>query len=140
MSAVAVFITAANAREARRLAETLVAEKLAACVTDAGVVRSVYRWKGRVERARERLLIAKTARRRLAALTARVKTLHSYEVPETVAFPLVGGNAAYLAWVERETDQRAAIPSEHRGVFKAAERATTSSRTRRPSPSSKNRG
>ena len=43
MSAVAVFITAANAREARRLAETLVAEKLAACVTDAGVVRSVYR-------------------------------------------------------------------------------------------------
>lgn len=105
MSAVAVFITAANARQARRLAEALVAEKLAACVTDAGPVRSVYRWKGRVERAREILLIAKTARRRLAALTARVKALHSYDVPETVAFPLVGGNAAYLAWVERETDQ-----------------------------------
>jgi periplasmic divalent cation tolerance protein len=105
VSAVAVFITAANAREARRLAAVLVAEKLAACVSDAGTVRSVYRWKGRVERARERLLIAKTVRARLRDLTARVKALHAYDVPEIVALPIVGGNPAYLAWVERETDQ-----------------------------------
>ncbi|TXH22996.1 MAG: divalent-cation tolerance protein CutA [Elusimicrobia bacterium] len=140
MSAVAVFITAANAREARRLATALVAERLAACVTDAGVVHSVYRWKGRVERARERLLIAKTRRARLAALVARVKTLHSYDVPEAVALPIVGGNPAYLTWVERETDQRATVPSTRRGVSRAADRAATFSITRRPSSSSRNRG
>lgn len=105
MSAVAVFITAATARDARRLAEALVAERLAACVSEVGPVRSVYRWNGRVERARERLLIAKTARARLRALTARVKALHTYEVPEIVAVPLAGGNPDYLGWVERETDQ-----------------------------------
>jgi len=105
VSVVAVFITAANAREARRLAAALVAEKLAACVSDAGAVRSIYRWKGRVARARERLLIAKTSRARLRALTARVKALHAYDVPEIAALPIVGGNPDYLAWVERETDQ-----------------------------------
>lgn len=105
MSVVAVFITAANARDARRLAEALVAEKLAACVSDIGPLRSVYRWKGRVERAREHLLIAKTVRARLRKLTTRVKALHSYDVPEIVALPVGGGNPDYLAWVERETDQ-----------------------------------
>lgn len=105
MNAVAVFITAANARQARRLATVLVSEKLAACVSEIGAVRSVYRWQGRVERARERLLIAKTVRARLRRLTARVKSLHTYDVPEIIALPMAGGNPDYLAWVERETDQ-----------------------------------
>lgn len=96
-----VLVTCGSAAEARRIARAVVEERLAACVNilpDA--VASVYRWKGKVESARERLLLIKTSHKRLAKLQLAVARLHSYEVPEFIAVPIVGGSRAYLAWVE----------------------------------------
>jgi len=97
--AVVVLMTAPNERVARRLAKMLVEERLAACVSRWGGVRSVYRWKGALEESSETLLIAKTLRARLPAFIRRVQALHPYDVPEIVALPLRGGNPAYLSWL-----------------------------------------
>jgi periplasmic divalent cation tolerance protein len=97
--AVVVLMTTPTARDARRLADVLVTERLAACVHIQGRGRSVYRWKGRIERVAEQFLIAKTTRARLPALIRRVHALHSYSVPEIVALPIQSGNPAYLAWL-----------------------------------------
>lgn len=82
-----------------RLAETLVAEGLAACVNRLAGVVSNYRWEGRVQQDTESLLIIKTTRAGLPALTGRIRELHPYELPEVIAVPVVGGHAAYLDWV-----------------------------------------
>lgn len=102
--AVLVFITAPNRRESQRLANVLVAERLAACVNIMGAIASVYRWQGKIEKAGEHLLLAKTTRTRFPALRRRVKALHSYSVPEIVALPILEGNPAYLSWIETETN------------------------------------
>jgi periplasmic divalent cation tolerance protein len=95
-----VLVTCASAAEARRIAKTVVEERLAACVNVLpGAVTSIYRWKGKVETARERLLLIKTSRKRLAKLHAAVERLHSYEVPEFIALPIVQGSRAYLNWL-----------------------------------------
>jgi len=98
---VEVAVTAPDRALAERLAETLVTERLAACVQVGGPVTSVYRWRGRVERAEEWVCRAKTTRAALAALERRVRALHPYEVPEILATP-VTGDAGYLAWVRAE--------------------------------------
>jgi len=78
-----------------------VRKRLAACATIVlGPVQSVYRWKGKVESARERLLLIKTSRKRLAKLQATVERLHSYDVPEFIALPIAAGSPAYLAWLD----------------------------------------
>jgi periplasmic divalent cation tolerance protein len=81
----------------------LVGEKLAACVQILGGGRSVYRWEGKLARASETLLIAKTRRARFPALLARVKQLHSYSVPEVVGLPISLANPDYLAWLGEST-------------------------------------
>jgi len=65
-----------------------------------GAVQSIYRWKGKVESAREHLLLIKTSRKRLPKLRATVERVHSYDVPEFVALPIAAGSRAYLAWLE----------------------------------------
>jgi uncharacterized protein involved in tolerance to divalent cations len=96
-----VLVTCGSAAEARRIARAVVEERLAACVNIlSGAVGSVYRWKGRVESARESLLLIKTSRKRLARLRAAVTRLHSYDVPEFIAVPILAGSRAYLAWLE----------------------------------------
>ena len=62
-------------------------------------MRSIYRWKGKVETAKEYLLVIKTSRKRFAALQAEVKRLHSYDVPEIIALPIVEGSPEYLKWI-----------------------------------------
>lgn len=99
---VVVLVTCGSAREARRIARGIVARRFAACVSiPRAQVDSVYRWKGKVEEARESLLIIKTARERLAALQAEVERLHSYDVPEFIALPIVAGSRAYLDWIAK---------------------------------------
>jgi periplasmic divalent cation tolerance protein len=88
---------------ARRIAEALVAERLAACVQLLPGATSVYRWQGVVERASEVLLLAKTTRDRFDALSARIVAGHPHAVPEIVAFDVAAGLPAYLDWVARET-------------------------------------
>ena len=103
MSALLCFCTCPDAATAERIAQTLVDERLAACVNVLPGLRSVYRWQGAVERTDEVLLLVKTGRERLEALTARVHALHPYELPELVAVEVAGGLAAYLDWVAEQT-------------------------------------
>jgi len=97
--AIAVFLTAANREEARRLAEMLVDRRLAACVQIIPEMESVYRWQGKTERQTEVLLIAKTLSGKFAELETEVRQVHSYETPEIVAVPLVAGSGPYLDWL-----------------------------------------
>jgi periplasmic divalent cation tolerance protein len=80
-----------------------VERRVAACVNLVPRVRSVYRWKGKVEEAPETLLVVKTAAARLPALLAAVEELHPYEVPEAIALPVEAGLAPYLDWVVGES-------------------------------------
>jgi periplasmic divalent cation tolerance protein len=97
---IVVLVTCGSLREARTIARKLVERRLAACgnVVDAPV-RSIYRWKGKVESAKEFLLILKSSRRRFSALEAAVQQLHSYDVPEIIALPVSAGSRAYLGWI-----------------------------------------
>ena len=88
---------------ATTIATVLVEERLAACASVQPGLASVYRWQGRIERAREALLLAKTTRGRLDALVARIQALHPYALPEILALEAVGGSAAYLDWIAEET-------------------------------------
>jgi periplasmic divalent cation tolerance protein len=97
-----VLMTAGSQEEAHRIAEALVGEMLAACVNLVPGVTSVYRWQGQIERDQEWLLVAKSQREVLDELVRRVQALHSYDVPEIIALPVVGGSEPYLRWIERE--------------------------------------
>jgi len=102
--AISAYIVAADMAEAERIAEALVAERLAACVNILGGVRSIYRWQGAIERADEVAMIAKTTGALFDTLAARVRALHSYDTPAIVAWRIVAGDAAYLDWIGAETD------------------------------------
>ena len=96
---IVVLVTCASAEEARTIARALVERRLAACVNMVPGIESVYRWKDAVEEASECLLLAKTTRDWFAPLESAVRELHSYELPEIVALPLVDGLDSYLNWI-----------------------------------------
>ncbi len=95
-----VLCTVGKAEDAERIAAEAVGRGLAACVNILPGVKSVYRWKGRVERDEERLLVIKTRADRFEALRDAIVALHPYEVPEVVALPIEGGHEPYLAWLD----------------------------------------
>jgi periplasmic divalent cation tolerance protein len=96
-----VLVTCANAAEAGRIGRAAVEARLAACANILpGSVTSIYRWKEKVETAKERLLLMKTSRKRLSGLEALVGRLHSYEVPEFIALPVAAGSRKYLSWMD----------------------------------------
>jgi periplasmic divalent cation tolerance protein len=84
---------------AARIANTLVEEKLAACVNRLSRMSSTYRWEGKVQTETEALLLIKTAARLLEPLSARIRELHPYELPEVIALPIEGGSERYLDWL-----------------------------------------
>lgn len=94
-----LFITAPTRAHALRIARALVSRRLAACVNCVPGVRSIFRWHGRVDACGEMLLIVKTTARCVPALTAAVRRLHPYALPEILALPAAGGSPAYLRWV-----------------------------------------
>jgi len=100
---VVVYITASGEDEAARIAKTLVEAKLAACVNIVKNVRSIYSWQGKIEDEPEALMIVKTQRKHFKALSAKVKELHSYSVPEIIALPIVEGSEDYLKWLKEVT-------------------------------------
>lgn len=100
---VLVYVTISNKQEAERVARKVVAERIAACANLLGPIRSIYRWKGNVEEGDEWALLLKTRAARLPHLIARVRSLHSYEVPCIVAIPIVGGHRPFLQWIAAET-------------------------------------
>ena len=98
-----VLVMVSSRKEAIRIAQAVVKEKLAACVNILSGVTSIFRWKGKVERSREALLILKTTEHRYPGLERLIRSLHSYEVPEIVALRIDKGLSQYTAWVEQET-------------------------------------
>ncbi len=97
---VVILVMAANLREARKIARRLVESRLAACVNLTPPVQSVYRWQGKIETAREYLLVIKSARDLFEPLKAEILKHHTYTTPEIVCLPIVEGFADYLAWID----------------------------------------
>jgi len=97
-----VLTTIGSKESAGKLAEQLVERRMAACVNIVGPIRSVYRWKEKLEHEDEYLLLIKTTTTHATQLQAAFKELHSYELPECVELAIDGGSAEYLAWLSGE--------------------------------------
>lgn len=104
-----VLTTVGLMEKAEQIADALVERRLAACVNIVGPIRSIYRWKGAIEREQEYLLLIKTTTERAAELAAAFAEFHAYELPERVELAIDGGSVAYLEWlgaqVARDTNQ-----------------------------------
>jgi periplasmic divalent cation tolerance protein len=111
LSARIVLTTASNADEAALLARTLVEERLAACATLIPGVESVYHWEGQIETSSEALLLLKTGNDQLAALEARLRELHSYEIPEFLVLSVDSGSQPYLEWLHASLRRPQALAS-----------------------------
>ena len=99
---IVVLSTCGSAEEAERIARGLLEKKLAACVNILPAVRSLYRWKGAIEDDQEIFLVIKSSRALFGELQAEIGRLHSYEVPEIIAIPIVDGSEGYLGWMAKE--------------------------------------
>ena len=102
---IVVFITTANAEEAQRIADVLLNERKAACINIVPGVSSLFWWQGKLDSAEESLLIVKTKASVLSQVVNLVKQHHSYDVPEVIALPIIGGNQDYLERMDREVKQ-----------------------------------
>ncbi len=101
---IVIFVTAPE-NEAAELARTLVEERLVACVNIVPGLRSFYWWQGKIEDEPEVLCIMKTRRELFESLRDRVRELHSYEVEEIIALPILAGNLPYLDWIKENTQR-----------------------------------
>ena len=107
MGAAFVYVTASSRDEARAIGKTLVLERLVACVNVLDGLDSIYWWDGRVQESSEACFVAKTRMELIPKVTARVRELHSYEVPCVVALPVADGNPDFLDWISAETGPQA---------------------------------
>jgi periplasmic divalent cation tolerance protein len=107
MSAAFVYITTESPSQAETIGRALVETRLAACVNILPGMQSIYHWQGRIETAQETVLIAKTRMSLTEALLAKVKELHSYDVPCAVVLPVVAGLPDFLRWIDDETASHA---------------------------------
>jgi periplasmic divalent cation tolerance protein len=99
-----VCTTAGSEEEARKIAHALVELKLAACVNIVPQIQSVYRWKGKMEEAEEWLLLIKTTDAAFARVCDAIKQIHSYDLPESIAFEIQDGSPEYLQWIAESMD------------------------------------
>ncbi|MDD5109142.1 MAG: divalent-cation tolerance protein CutA [Candidatus Omnitrophica bacterium] len=95
-----ILVTASNKKEAQCIAISLISSKLAACVNIVDKVDSLFFWEGKIDRAKECLLVIKSKKAKLSKIIKLVKSLHSYEVPEIIAIPIVTGSSSYLRWID----------------------------------------
>jgi periplasmic divalent cation tolerance protein len=96
---VIVMVTTASKQEAEKIAQRLLDERLIACANIIGPVSSLFHWSGKTEHAEEYLIFMKSRKDLFEKLEKAVKALHSYEVPEILVIPIVGGSKAYLDWL-----------------------------------------
>jgi len=97
-----IFVTASSIQQARLLSKHLIASKLAACVNTVPV-DSVFTWQGKVDKAKEILLIIKSRQRLFRKLERLIKRYHRYEVPEIIGLPIITGSKDYLDWIKKST-------------------------------------
>ena len=98
-SAIIIFITASSEQEARTIATALVEERLVACINIIPLIYSIYRWEGKVCQESEAMLIGKSVESLFPSIIKRVKSLHSYQLPEIISFPISAGLPEYLSWI-----------------------------------------
>jgi periplasmic divalent cation tolerance protein len=102
---IVVLVMCGSEEEALKIANVLVEEHLAACVNVISPIRSIYRWEGKIWDEREWLLIIKTQKQIFGELEKKVKSLHSYSVPEIIGLPIIEGASSYLKWIEEVTEK-----------------------------------
>lgn len=98
------FVTVEKKNDAQHIAQTLVEERLAACVNIVPAVESFFRWEGKVDHADELLLIIKSTQQLAPKLIERVKQLHPYDIPEVIELSIEGGNSDYLRWIDQSLE------------------------------------
>ena len=98
-----IYSTIDKIQDARRIAHTLVEEQLVACVNIIPKIESIYRWKGKIENDEECVLIAKTTDKNVKKTIKRIKALHTYELPDIIVLPIIGGLKDYLDYINHET-------------------------------------
>jgi periplasmic divalent cation tolerance protein len=103
-SYIQISTTTETKEEAKKIAQYLVEQKLAACVQITSPIESTYRWKGKVKTAREWLCLIKTRASLFNKVETAIKKLHSYETPEIIAIPIIKGSKQYLNWLDNETE------------------------------------
>jgi periplasmic divalent cation tolerance protein len=101
---IVILVTCGSEEEALKIAHALVAEHLAACVNLVTPIRSIYRWEGKICDEKEWLLIIKTRKDRFEEVEKKVKSIHSYSVPEIISLPIAEGTSAYLDWIIENTE------------------------------------
>jgi periplasmic divalent cation tolerance protein len=100
---IVVFVTCGSEEEALKISQSLVEEHLAACINLFSPVRSIYRWEGKIWDEKEWILFIKTQKERFEEVERKVKSLHSYSVPEIIGLPIVEGASSYLNWLVEMT-------------------------------------
>ena len=101
-----VLVTAGDRKNAFLISKLLTKNKLVACVNILPSIRSIYRWKGKIENAAEILMLIKTRKSNLSKLEKIIRQHHTYEIPEILTISLLSGEARYLHWLNMETRRR----------------------------------
>jgi periplasmic divalent cation tolerance protein len=101
---IVVFVTVADEEEARLISRVLLKQRKVACSNIIPAINSLFWWQEKIDSAHESLLVIKTKAALLDEVTQLVKEIHSYDVPEIIALPIIGGNQDYLEWIDSETD------------------------------------
>lgn len=112
MSALVVVTTVGDEQQANEIAQELLARRHAACVNMLPGIRSCYRWQGKICRDSEILLMIKTTADEYDAVAATIRELHSYELPEILAFSISRGDPAFLEWLHASLDKNADFDDE----------------------------
>jgi periplasmic divalent cation tolerance protein len=100
---IVIYITTASVNEAKKIGRALVEEKLVACSNIISPIRSIYSWQGKICDDKEALMVLKTRKKLFNQIVKRVEKLHSYDVPEIIAMPIIEGSSKYLSWLNEET-------------------------------------
>ncbi len=100
---IVIYITTCSINEAKTIGRELVEEKLVACSNIISPIRSIYSWQGKICDDKEAMMILKTKKKLFKQIVKRVEKLHSYDVPEIIAMPIIEGSSKYLSWINAET-------------------------------------
>ncbi|HNW25938.1 MAG TPA: divalent-cation tolerance protein CutA [Candidatus Gastranaerophilaceae bacterium] len=103
MEFIVIYCTVPNKKEGKEIAKALVEKKLAACVNIVEKMESVFSWDGEICEEHEALMIIKTRKELFERVRIRIQDMHSYNVPEIIAIPIVEADETYLKWIEHET-------------------------------------
>jgi len=102
-----ILITCSCKKEAQAISDVLLKKRLAACASIAGRVESRFWWNGHIDKAGEVMLICKTTKKHFKAVEKEVKRLHTYDVPEIIALPIIAGSREYLEWIDSSVKREA---------------------------------